>query len=103
MGSPVLTDAREREAALRAQWDAISEALSTSDRAADFAAAVFNEQAFVEAFTVVLAHTAYLESAQCFAMLPMLSFARRTGNSDGCDLDYDIGTAAATPGLPYSP
>lgn len=51
----------------------------------------YNEQAFLHAFAVVLAHAIYLPSASCFALLPFVSFMQRTGNDNGCTVDYDLG------------
>lgn len=89
-GSPTLALAREREAAIRAEWAGIIESLieADSDILKD---ECFNERAFLQAFAVILAHAIYLPSAQCFALLPYVSFMQRTGNDNGCTVDYDLG------------
>jgi len=57
----------------------------------------------MRAFSVVLAHAAYLPSAECFALLPLAGQLGRTGNENGCDLDYDgeSGTVVVKSGRPY--
>lgn len=90
-GSPVLEEARGREAALRAEWQAIAASIAAAPNSADFDAAWFTEQRFLESVTVVLAHAIYLPAARCFALLPFVSFMRRTGDGSGCDVDYDLG------------
>lgn len=92
-GSPVLEQSREREAALRAEWADIAAAIAALPNSGDFAATEFSDDAFLRAACVVLAHAIYLPSAQCFALLPFVSLMQRTGNGDGCDVDYDAGTA----------
>jgi hypothetical protein len=135
-GSPVLDEARGREAALRAEWTDIASFArdsdsSSSSRSGDATrsgtgesgetgastsgrsesggggggAAVragrdflvqssVNEAAFLDAVAVVLAHAIYLPSAGCFALLPLVSSMRRTGNGNGCDADFDAGALA---------
>lgn len=90
-GSPVLSEARQREAALRAEWTDISAAITELPNAADFNDGTFCEGRFLEAVAVVLAHAIYLPTAQCFALLPLVSLMRRTGAGNGCDVDYDAG------------
>lgn len=51
--------------------------------------AVYNETAFLRAFGVVIANSVYLSAAQCFALMPLASTMGRTGNDNGCNLDYD--------------
>lgn len=53
--------------------------------------------------SVVLAHAAYLPSAELFALLPLAGRLGRTGNENGCDLDYDAdsGTVVLKAGRPY--
>lgn len=87
-GSPILQEARQRQAALQAQWSGLSEKF-LAPNPARFSPLVFNEAAFVRAFCVVLAHACFLPSAECFALLPLASLMSRTGNENGCDLDYD--------------
>ncbi len=38
---------------------------------------------------MVVAHALYLPSAQCFALLPLVSQLGRTGNGNGCSIDFD--------------
>jgi histone-lysine N-methyltransferase SETD3 len=52
-------------------------------------AEVYNYEAFAAAFCVVLGHALYLPSAQLFALLPLISLMGRTGNANGCDVDYN--------------
>lgn len=92
-GSPVLEEARSRHAALQQQWAQLSERWFSKDPSR-FAPAAFGEAAFMRAFSVVLAHAAYLPSAECFALLPLAGQLGRTGNDNGCDLDYDAGSGA---------
>lgn len=40
--------------------------------------------------SVVLAHAAYLPSAQCFALLPVATLLPRTGQEDAAQLDFDL-------------
>lgn len=87
-GSPVLEEARQREQVLRGQWKELNEKWFSRDNN-KFSAAVFNESNFLHAFSVVVAHSLYLPSAECFALLPLASLMGRTGNSNGCTLDYD--------------
>lgn len=86
-----MEEARSREAALRSEWASIATTISGLPNTTDFGATLFNEQTFLEATCVVLAHVIYLPSARTFALLPFVSFMRRTGNGDGCDVDYDVG------------
>lgn len=53
-------------------------------------AEVYNQGAFEQAMAVVLAHAAYLPSAACFALLPLVAHAPRTGDESGALLDYDL-------------
>eukprot|EP00878_Enallax_costatus_P003647 GHUV01003861.1.p1 GENE.GHUV01003861.1~~GHUV01003861.1.p1 ORF type:complete len:495 (+),score=148.67 GHUV01003861.1:1566-3050(+) len=87
-GSPVLTEARNRQNALQQQWSNLSKQhfQPNSDR---FNPEVFNEADFMHTFCVVLACTAYLPSAECFALVPVAGNMGRTGNDNGCTLDYD--------------
>lgn len=91
-GSPTLPLARQREAAIRKEWQGITAGMLESGSAA-LQDERYNEEAFVQAFTVVLACSIYLPSAQCFALLPYVSFMQRTGNDNGCTVDYDLGAA----------
>ncbi|PSC76514.1 U3 small nucleolar ribonucleo MPP10 [Micractinium conductrix] len=94
-GSPVLAEARAREAALRQEWAELAAAMGAAGAAA-FPPAVFNEQAFLEAMSVVLAKAAYLPTAQCFALLPLAGGFARTGSASGAVLDYDMDRQAVT-------
>ena len=49
-----------------------------------------------QAMTVVLAYAAYLPTAQCFALLPLVAGFCRTGSSSGAVLDYDMDRQAVT-------
>lgn len=46
--------------------------------------------------SVVIAHAAYLPSAQCFALLPIASTLARTGADTACALDYDVEQGCVT-------
>lgn len=50
----------------------------------------------VQAMSVVLAHAAYLPTAQCFALLPLVGGFSRTGSTSGAVLDYDLERQAVT-------
>ena len=52
-------------------------------------AELFGYDQFAAAFSAVLAHAIYLPSAEVFALLPIASVMGRTGNGNGCDIDYD--------------
>jgi histone-lysine N-methyltransferase SETD3 len=92
-GSPVLQEARDRERALREQWASMSggggggAAATTSQNPI----ARQGEQAFLRAFCAVVATAAFLPSAGCFALVPVVSSAalRRTCRGDGALVDYD--------------
>ncbi|PNH12803.1 hypothetical protein TSOC_000234 [Tetrabaena socialis] len=53
------------------------------------AGAVFSEAAFCRAFSVVVGHACFLPAANVFALLPLASSMGRTGNGNGCDIDFD--------------
>ncbi|GIL70833.1 hypothetical protein Vretimale_3919 [Volvox reticuliferus] len=100
-GSPVLDEARARRDALRRQWAALEPRLRADpDR---FPPGIFSEGAFYRAFSVVVAHARFLPSANCFALLPLASSMGRTGNSNGCDLDFDgqTNTVVVTAARPF--
>jgi histone-lysine N-methyltransferase SETD3 len=88
-GSPVLAEARQRQAALQEQWAALAALPAFSSNPEAFPPSVFNEPAFLRSFCVVLACAAYLPSAECFALVPVASCMSRSGNDNGCNLDYD--------------
>jgi len=46
--------------------------------------------------SVVLAYAAYLPTAQCFALLPLVGGFFRTGSGSGAVLDYDLEREAVT-------
>jgi len=93
-GSPVMQEALDRRAALIQQWQALNDAHFSKDPA-KYPAAVFGQGPFMEAFSVALAHAIYLPSANCFALMPVLSLLARTGTGAGCDIDYDADKKAA--------
>lgn len=99
-GSPVQAEARSREAALRQEWQEVAAAMAAAapegQAEAVYPAAAFNEQAFLEAMSVVLAYATYLPSAQCFALLPLAGGFTRTGSTGGAVLDYDLDKEAVT-------
>ncbi|KXZ52752.1 hypothetical protein GPECTOR_8g143 [Gonium pectorale] len=100
-GSPALEEAQTRRAALRQQWQLLEPKLQAE--AARYPPAVFGEQAFYRAFSVVVGHAAFLPSANCFALLPLASLMGRTGNGNGCDLDFDaqLNAVVVTAARPY--
>ena len=57
---------------------------------------VFNKEAFRKAMTVIFAHAAYLDAAQCFALLPIATLLKRTGREDAAVLDFDVERQSAT-------
>ena len=63
----------------------------------------FGYEQFAAAFSVVLAHAVYLPSAEIFALIPVASFIGRTGNGNGCEIDYDAQSkcVVVTAGRPY--
>ncbi|KAG7675298.1 hypothetical protein Ndes2526B_g08170 [Nannochloris sp. 'desiccata'] len=94
IGSPVLEEARSRNAALVAEWDSIQTTAGTAGLSLD--PGTFNARAFSEAMSVILATAAYLPSAQCFALLPLVGSIRRTGSAGGAVLDYDFDRQSVT-------
>ena len=93
-GSPVLEAARARDAALDGAYRKISDALNAMGTPLP---AWLTRDAFRTAVTVVTATAAYLPTAGCFALLPIVSTAAaRTGDvAAGASLDYDAATGAA--------
>ena len=59
-------------------------------------AEVFNKEAFRKAMSVVFAHAAFLDAAQCFALLPIATLLRRTGSQDAAVLDFNADRQSAT-------
>ena len=53
-------------------------------------------EAFRAAFSVVLAHSIYLPTAECLALLPLAGLIKPTASDNGCDFDYDVNRQAAT-------
>ncbi|GFR43931.1 hypothetical protein Agub_g5069, partial [Astrephomene gubernaculifera] len=100
-GSPVLAEARTRREALRQQWGELAALMR--EQPERFPPDVFNEAAFYRAFSVVLGHACFLPAAGCFALLPLASLLGRTGNGNGCDLDFDaeVGAVRLTASRPY--
>ena len=88
-GSPVLAEARERDAALDKQWAELEDevravaAESSSNGGGCWPSSDFTREGFREAVAVVLANATYLPSAGCFALLPLVSVAGRTGRVAG--------------------
>jgi histone-lysine N-methyltransferase SETD3 len=97
----VLEEARARQAALQEQWAELAPRVAADPGRYDPAA--FNEAAFMRAFCVVLANSAFLPSAELFALLPLAGRLGRTGNGNGADLDFDAatGTVVLKAGRPY--
>jgi len=57
---------------------------------------VYNREEFRKAMSVVFAHAAFLDSAQCFALLPIATLLKRTGAEDAAQLDFDLDNQTAT-------
>jgi histone-lysine N-methyltransferase SETD3 len=93
-GSPILEEARSREAALLAEWDSVQTTAGTAGISLD--PGTFNAPTFLEAMSVILSAAAYLPSAQCFALLPLVGSIRRTGSAGGAVLDYDFDRQSVT-------
>eukprot|EP00884_Botryococcus_braunii_P013165 jgi/Botrbrau1/2184/Bobra.101_2s0019.2 len=100
-GSPTLPEAEIREAALRSEWQSL--AASMAEDPTNFPPGRFSEEDFLNAMSVVFGYAAYLENAQCFALLPLATLVRRTGNENGCLLDYNLerGSVTLTTTRPY--
>jgi protein-histidine N-methyltransferase len=94
-GSPILAESRAREATLRQEWAEIAELLASKHGSSESPTSELTEASFLEAFSVVLSHAAYLPSAQCFALLPLVGGLPRTGSASGAELDYDADRQAA--------
>lgn len=101
-GSPVLAEARSREAALLSEWESIESTAATAGMSLD--ASIYNARAFLESMSVILSAAAYLPTAQCFALLPLVGSLRRTGSAGGAVLDYDFDRQSVTlvASRPYS-
>lgn len=94
-GSPVLAEARAREQALREQWGGMIGGSAATTNNNPIAAQ--GEQAFLRAFCAVVATAAYLPSAGCFALVPVVSSAalRRSCSGRGASVDYDSAAGTA--------
>ena len=55
----------------------------------------FNGEGFKQAMSVVFAHAAFLDSAQCFALLPLATLLSRTGIEDAAQLDFNSDSNSA--------
>ena len=109
-GSPTLAEARARDAALDAAWAglegrAVAAGLGGGGGGGAATTPADARAAWRAAVSVVLARAAYLPAAGCFALLPLIGGAARTGSPDGASLDYepDSGAAVLTAGRPYTP
>lgn len=100
-GSPSMQEAKNRKSAMVRQWEVLAaQHLTDGGR---FPPAVFNEQAFCQAFSVVIGHATYLPSAECFSLLPLVSIMGRTGEDSGARLDFNAeqGAVVLTASRPY--
>lgn len=86
-GSPILVEAENRLAALRKEWASIEE-LCAQDPSR-FPPERFTFDSFLRSFCVVLAHSTFLPSAECFALVPLLGWAKKTCAAGACGVDYD--------------
>lgn len=68
-------------AALRKEWASIEE-LCAQDPSR-FPPERFTFDSFLRSFCVVLAHSTFLPSAECFALVPLLGWAKKT--CEGCE------------------
>ena len=82
-GSPVLAEARERDAALDRQWAELERVADGAGGWPPMTSSNFTRDGFREAVAVVLANATYLPAAGCFALLPLVSVAGRTGRIAG--------------------
>jgi len=92
-GTTIEKEAPAREAALRAEWQEIEE-VHVGAAPDKFPPGVYNVDAFLAAFVVVLAAACYLPAASCFALLPLVSSIRHSG-AGNVALDYDSERDAA--------
>lgn len=76
-GSPLVKEIEARLDALHQEWYSVIEAASVAGVKLD--EEHFTTEAFVRTFCVVLAHAIYLPSAECFALVPLLGWAKKTG------------------------
>jgi protein-histidine N-methyltransferase len=84
-GSPVLSEARERDAALDRQWAELEKVAAESGGGGNGwpSGGDFTRDGFRGAVAAVLANATYLPAAGCFALLPLISVAGRTGRIAG--------------------
>ena len=84
-GSPVLSEARERDAALDRQWAELEKVAAESGGGGNGwpPGGDFTRDGFRGAVAAVLANATYLPAAGCFALLPLISVAGRTGRIAG--------------------
>lgn len=104
-GSPVLQRAQDRRVALLQEWKSIKERIESMP-SSSFPPSIFNEESFLHAMSIIFARAIYLPTAQCFALLPLLSAAaQRTGSAGGAVVDYDLDREAVTlvAARPYAP
>ena len=57
---------------------------------------MYTREGFGAALAAVVARAAFLPSAGCFAVVPLLSHTRRTADERGAVLDYDPAREAVT-------
>ena len=86
-GSPVVGEAKQRRAALDAQWDAL---------ASGELPAWLTKDGFMAAMSVVLSHAVFLPSVGCFALLPIVGDLDKTGSESGAVIDYDVDSNMVT-------
>ena len=86
-GSPVVAEAKQRRAALDAQWDALAVCEVPS---------WLNKSRFMDAMSVVLSHAIFLPSVGCFALLPIVGDLDKTGSESGAVVDYDAESNVVT-------
>lgn len=90
-GSTILNETKNRVKELKRQWQMLHDEYFSKDPM-KFSPEVFGYSKFAAAFSVVLAHAIYLPSAQLFVVAPIVSLLGRTGNGNGCFVDYDSST-----------
>eukprot|EP00210_Caulerpa_lentillifera_P001731 g1662.t1 len=105
-GSPIIQEAKNRREALRNEWGVLAPIINSNPsifspgkstpfhqrQKQDYRflslADQFTEEAFLDAFTVILSSAFYLPSAGTFALLPAVTNMKRSGKEDSCTLDY---------------
>jgi histone-lysine N-methyltransferase SETD3 len=95
-GSPAAAAAEERAAALAAEWTALQPALAAQRER--YPEAVYNAAGFGASLAVVLRCAVLLPAADCFALLPLASAARRRATGPGESAGAQFGPAP--PGAP---